>query len=70
MRDSLAQTLNTDIMGTIQKLDRIGKGEAVEEVVVTDSGVDSEGSSSPQYRSWRSAPVLSQQRWSVQSSPG
>ena len=70
VRDSLAQTLNTDIMGTIKKLDRIGKGEALEEVVVTDSGVDSEGSSSPQYRSWRSAPSHSQQRWSVQSSPG
>ena len=25
MRDSLAQTLNTDIMETIQKLDRIGR---------------------------------------------
>ena len=79
MRDSLAQTLNTDIMETIQKLDRIGSkegGEAgdhhVAQVRVTDSGVcsdESEGSSSPQYRSWRSGPAgaPSQQRW---SSPG
>ena len=82
MRDSLAQTLNTDIMETIQKLDRIGKdgGEGsdqqadqhVAQVRVTDSGVcsdESEGSSSPQYRSWRSGPASapSHQRW---SSPG
>ena len=82
VRDSLAQTLNTDIMETIQKLDRIGGkegGEAgdhhhhhVAQVRVTDSGVcsdESEGSSSPQYRSWRSGPATtpSHQRW---SSPG
>ena len=79
VRDSLAQTLNTDIMETIQKLDSIGKeggaeypGNNVAQVKVTDSGVcsdESEGSSSPQYRSWRSAPAsaTSQQRW---SSPG
>ena len=70
MRDSLAQTLNTDIMETIQKLDRIGRdgeegsdhlaGQHVAQVRVTDSGVcsdESEGSSSPQYRSWRSGPA-------------
>ena len=81
VRDSLAQTLNTDIMETIQKLERIGSKEAgetadhhhhVAQVRVTDSGVcsdESEGSSSPQYRSWRSGPAQapSQQRW---SSPG
>ena len=82
VRDSLAQTLNTDIMETIQKLDRIGKdgGEGsdlqadqhVAQVRVTDSGVcsdESEGSNSPQYRSWRSGPASapSHQRW---SSPG
>ena len=42
----------------------------VEQVVVTDSGVcsdSSEGSSSPQYRSWRSVPAQPSQRW---SSPG
>ena len=78
VRDSLAQTLNTDIMETIQKLDQIGKeggtgtGQHVAQVRVTDSGVcsdESEGSSSPQYRSWRSGPATapSHQRW---SSPG
>ena len=45
VRDSLAQTLNTEIMDTIQKLDKIGKTEAVFQkgghvahVTVSDSG--------------------------------
>ena len=82
VRDSLAQTLNTDIMETIQRLDRIGSKEGgevgehhVAQVRVTDSGVcsdESEGSSSPQYRSWRSGPATtpSHQRWSSPGMPG
>ena len=77
VRDSLAQTLNTEIMDTIHKLDKIGRPEGggghVAQVQVTasdsssTSGVysveGSEGSNSPEYNSWRSR---TEQRWSVQ----
>ena len=79
VRDSLAQTLNTEIMDTIHKLDKIGRPEGVGgghvaqvQVTASDSsstsGVysveGSEGSNSPEYNSWRSG--RTEQRWSVQ----
>ena len=78
VRDSLAQTLNTEIMDTIHKLDKIGRpegvpGQHVAQVQVTasdsssTSGVysveGSEGSNSPEYNSWRSG--RTEQRWAV-----
>ena len=73
VRDSLAQTLNSDIMDTIHKLEKVGEkvfsdcdletglGVAGEHSSSSTSGIysceGSEGSNSPQYKSWRSGYV-------------
>ena len=69
--DSLAQTLNTEIIDTIHKLGKGGKksisgcdlesGLAGEQSSSSTSGIysgeGSEGSNSPQYKTWRSGYV-------------
>ena len=71
VRDSLAQTLNSDIMDTIHKLEKVGEkvfsdcdletGLVGEHSSSSTSGIysgeGSEGSNSPQYKSWRSGYV-------------